>query len=205
MIDYYPTTGGPHEPVQSWPLQPLCDNEFHRLPDAPIPFGGIWLHRTAVKQEVLSGGWKPMLHKQSIYGAAIYLSPIKWAWANDSLWSPQLLIDAGLPPDDPMTYRSDPEVFVCKLVLNEQEVMHEFPSSAKGSGPSHTQLIGYLKEQGVCAPSGPNHAARGQNPRITEHFRSIQKKAIFFTEHGQKVVAVYDPSCIRVLQISSET
>lgn len=187
--------------VPSWPVQSLGDDEFHGLPVAPIPFDGFWLHRTAVKQEVLCGGWKPSLHNRSIYGAAIYLSQIKWAWPEDPLWSSQFLSDAGLPPDDPMTYRSDPEVFVCKLVLNDHEVMHEFPSSAWGIGHSENHLLGYLKEQGVCASRSPDHGTRGQNPEITQHFRSMQKKAIFFTEHGQRVVAAYDPSCIRVLQM----
>lgn len=201
---------------------PLMAEEVSRTPPA---FKGFWLHTTSVKKEICSKGWNPQRNKRSIYGTAIYLSRKKWDDLNDLC--PSSLEHAG--PLDLDTVRSglrDPDVFVCLLALQDNEVQCCFPSEKAPKRYTGDQLIEYLNSNVSEDKSGPRgirrvndidnsstsvqfgrNAGRGdnrQNKKIADYFLNKGIKAIKFLEHDIDVVAVFDPSCIRVLSESHE-
>ena len=159
----------------------------------PVPFSGIWLHRTSEKKLVLEKGWNPILNKNSIYGAAVYLSRDKWdlegSWLSD-------LCPNG--PPNPMDYAFDPEIITCELVLEDSEVQSLFHSTHQPCGTDQTHLLWHLKENGVGASRSPSLGSSRQNRSIASYFLGKGIKAILFKEENIEVVAVYDPSCIRV-------
>jgi hypothetical protein len=142
---------------------------------APSPFHGVWRHSTSVFDKIVADGWKPDLVKNTIYGAAIYLSREKWRSEHGG-------------------------AFECALMLNPNEILSVFSSPLCDPGNTQNHVIWYLGEATstrMGRNAGPGTST--QNRRIKEHFLSRGTKAIHFTEHAREVVAVYDPSCIHVL------
>jgi hypothetical protein len=142
-------------------------------PSAPPPFDGEWVHSTYVGAQILAGGWKPELVKNTIYGAAICLSRKKW---------------------DP----AHPDVIRCVLALTPAEVLSSFKSQwATGAGQN--EVMWYLKDGGLRVGRNPSLGTSTQNQRIARFFLEKGIKAICFEEHGTQAVAVYDPDCIRII------
>jgi hypothetical protein len=77
--------------------------------------------------------------------------------------------------------------------------MSEFNSSAS-QGRTHNDVLWYLKERGVQCGRNASLGTSSQNQRIKKYFLDSGIRAIAFLEHGTEVVAVYDPSCIKVLK-----
>jgi len=185
----------------------------------PPDFKRIWFHTTVVKKEICLNGWNPQCIKNSIYGAAIYLSQQKWdledlSSGNFDHTSPIDLetLDKGL---------RDPEMFVCVLALHANEVQSCFPLKNAPKGNTADHLIEYLNinvpedksaHQGIrrvsrfdnsstslrfSRNSGPGN--NRQNKRIADYFLHKGIKAIKFLEHDKEVAAAFDPNCIRVL------
>ena len=140
---------------------------------APSGFGGVWLHSTDATAQIMEGGWKPALVKNTIYGAAVYLSRQRWGADH-----------AG--------------VLECLLDLVATEVMDSFESDA-GTGDEQKHVLWYLKQHGVACGQNAGPGYSNQNEAIRSHFVEAGVKAIRFYEHGTEVVAVYDPTCIRVV------
>jgi hypothetical protein len=159
----------------------------------PVTFSGIWLHRTSEKKLVLEKGWNPTLNKNSIYGAAVYLSRDKWDL--EGSWLSEICAD-GTP--NPMDLAFDPEIITCELILKDSEVQSSFPSTHQPFGTDQTHLLWHLKENGVQASRSPSPGSSRQNHSIASYFLGKGIKAILFKEENIEVVAVYDPSCIRV-------
>ncbi|MCB9576646.1 MAG: hypothetical protein H6717_06420 [Polyangiaceae bacterium] len=141
----------------------------------PTPFDGEWAHSTNVYDEIVANGWKPGLAKNTIYGAAIYLSRSKWE-------------------------QSHAAVFKCVLNLDAGEVMSEFASES-GTGDTQDHVLWHIREHGgIIVGRNASVGSSTQNQRITSYFSSRGIRAIHFREHGTPVVAVYDPSCLLVLK-----
>jgi hypothetical protein len=138
---------------------------------------GDWLHTApaAIVTEILSSGWKPELNKNTIYGAAIYLSRKPWS---------------------PGPGR---EHIVVQIDLQTNELLVAFPH-AKDGGRTQDDVLLYLSEQGVTAGKSPTQGHSRQNRSIRDHFLNKGIKAILFEENGIEVLAVYDPSAIFVVQ-----
>jgi hypothetical protein len=159
----------------------------------PGLFSGIWLHRTSVKKLVLEKGWNPISNKNSIYGTAVYLSGDEWDLEDSSLLD---LCLNGTP--NPMDYASVLEIIRCELVLEDSEVQSFFHSTHQPFGTDQTHLLWHLKENGVGASRSPSLGSSRQNRSIASYFLGKGIKAILFKEENIEVVAVFDPSCIRV-------
>lgn len=180
-----------------YPVVLLTSAMENEVSKTPSPFNGIWLHRTSVKEIILGSGWDPLLNKGSIYGTAVYLSKIKWK-VDGSYLDDLCPIEA--PP--PMDHIHDREMILCKLALNEDEIQSTFPSSWEAIGTNQTHLLWYLKDHSVVAGRGPSSGGSHSNCAIASHFLGKGIKAVNFLEENLEVVAVYDPSCIRVLSPS---
>jgi hypothetical protein len=185
----------------------------------PAAFKSFWLHTTLVKKEICSNGWNPQRMKNSIYGTAIYLSRKKWD-LND-LCPSSLEHTSPLDLDTVKSGLRDPNVFVCLLALQDNEVQCCFPSEKAPKGYTGDHLIDYLNLNVSEDKSGPRGIRRvdeidnsstslqfsrnaglgnnRQNKKIADYFLNEGIKAIKFLEHDIEVVAVFDPSCIRVL------
>jgi hypothetical protein len=137
------------------------------------PFDGMWLHSTNVMPDIVRDGWKPDLIKNSIYGAGVYLARTKW---------------------DP----NHTAVMECVLDLGDAEVLHEFDGRGQ-RGRTHDHVLWHLQERKVQCGRTASHGTSSQNQRIKKYFLDNGIRAIAFEEHGTEVVAVYDPSCIRVI------
>lgn len=190
----------------------------------PIAFAGFWLHTTTVKKEICSNGWEPQRIKNSIYGAAIYLSRRKW---DVNHLCPSVTGDTSSMDSNTVKRAvKDPEMFVCLLALQDNEVQSCFPSEGAPEGFTGNHLIAYLnlnvpkdqsRHRGIrrvddnngsvtslrfCRNPGPG--INRQNQKIAEYFLKKRVKAIKFLEHDVEVVAVFDPSCIRVLSEATD-
>jgi hypothetical protein len=182
----------------------------------PAAFRRIWLHTTEVKSEICSNGWNPEKMKRSIYGSAIYLARKKWD-LDDLLGDLQGPVDRETLVDG----LKDPKMITCVLALRIDEVMSCFPSERAPNGNTEKHLLEYLSKnvsrnetalrgaihrigsdnspisvQFGRIPVSGNHE---RNKKIAHYFCTKGIKAIRFFEHGEEVLAVYDPSCIRVL------
>ncbi len=160
--------------VPSFPLSSISREDAAAL-SSPAPFDGIWTHSTNAFDKIVAGGWKPNLVENTIYGAAIYLARGKWE-----------LSHAG--------------VFECVLRLKAEETRSAFESRGV-SGDSQNHVLWYIGDQSgslVGRNSGPGSSA--QNQRIKAFFLKRNIRAIHFQEHGTAVLAVYGPTCIRVIQ-----
>jgi hypothetical protein len=100
-----------------------------------------------------------------------------------------------------------------------------FPPEATPNGNTEKHLLDYLNKNVPQDKTSPRSGIRRvgidgsstslqfgrntssgrneKNKRIASHFLSKGIKAIRFLEHGEEVVAVFDPSCIRVLPEST--
>jgi hypothetical protein len=185
----------------------------------PPVFKGLWLHTTIVKKEISSNGWNPQRIKNSIYGAAIYLSRKKWDL--DDLCPSNLDHTSPIDLDTMKSGLKDPKMFVCVLALQDNEVQSCFPSEKAPKGYTGDHVIDYLNLNVPEDKSGPQGIRRAndkdnsstslrfsrnagpgnnrQNKKIADYFLNEGIKAIKFLEHDTEVVAVFDPSCIRVL------
>jgi len=96
-----------------------------------------------------------------------------------------------------------------------------FPSEHAPKGNTEKHLLDYLNKnafqdktalrgaiQRIGPDSSPTSVQFGRTPalgnhernkKIARYFHTKGIKAIRFFEHGEEVLAVYDPSCIRVL------
>jgi len=182
----------------------------------PAAFRRIWFHTTEVKSEIYSSGWNPEKIKRSIYGSAIYLARKKWDLDD--------LLGDLLGPVDRKTLVNrlrDPKMITCVLALRTDEVMSCFPSESSPNGNTEKHLLDYLNEyvsQDETAPRGairrigpdnsltsvqfgrtPVSGNHERNKKIARYFRTKGIRAIRFLEHGEEVLAIYDPSSIRVL------
>jgi hypothetical protein len=182
-------------------------------------FKGFWFHTTMVKKEICSNGWNPQRNKNSIYGAAIYLSRKKWE-LND-LCPNNLGYTSPIDLDTIKSGLRGPNMFVCVLALQDSEVQSCFPSEKAPKAYTGDHLIDYLNLNVPEDKSGPRGMRRAndkdnsstslrfsrnagpgsnrQNKKIADYFLNEGIKAIKFLEHDTEVVAVFDPSCIRVL------
>lgn len=182
----------------------------------PATFRRIWFHTTDVTPEIRFTGWNPEKTKNSIYGSAIYLARKKWDLGD--------LLGDLLGPIDPENLVDglrDPKMLACVLALRTNEVLSCFPSQSAPKGNTEKHLLDYLNEnvpQDKSAPKrgikriGINNSSTssrfGRNPgpgnmeknkKIAGYFLAKGIKAVRFFEHGEEVVAAYDPNCIRVL------
>lgn len=147
---------------------------------APGPFEGPWMHSQdlATVQQILQTGWDPRLVTGTIYGCAVYLSRGPWMGRAASI--------------------------LCALELRPQEVLTTY-AHVGGNGASEDDLLAHLSANvTVPGPIGrigrtPQRGSSAQNTNIRDFFLSNGVRAIHFVEHGENVVAVYDPTCIRVL------
>jgi hypothetical protein len=181
----------------------------------PGSFRGIWLHKTKEKEKILSNGWNPLLNKNSIYGTAVYLSEEKWYVDDFHLCA----VDHPRPIDRETIKRhlENRGMLVCVLALQANEAQSRFPSKNEPNGHTMDDLLEYLNINVPEDKSGPppirridspgsrqfgrnsGTAKNRQNRRIADFFLKEGKKAVNFSEYGEEVVAIYDPSCIRVL------
>lgn len=185
----------------------------------PPSFKGFWLHTTMVKKEICSSGWNPQLVKSSIYGTAIYLSRKKWDLDDPCLNN----LDHTSPIDlDAMkSGLRNPTVIVCVLALQDNEVRSCFPSKVEPNGYTGDHLIDHLnlnvsedksRSRGIRRVNDSDNSSKSlqfgknagpgdnrQNKKIADYFLKNGTKAIKFLEYDTEVVAVFDPSCIRVL------
>jgi hypothetical protein len=119
----------------------------------------------------------------------------------------------------------DPKMFACVLALRTNEVMSCFPSESAPKGNTEKHLLDYLNEnvpQDESAPKRriqrigindssissrlgrtPGLGRNEKNKKIAGYFLAEGIKAVRFFEHGEEVVPVYDPNCIRVLPKST--
>jgi len=171
-------------------LSPSTTDEVSRT---PVPFSGVWLHRTSERTSVLAKGWDPTLNKLSIYRTAVYLSRDKWNL--EASWLSELCPNG---PPNPKDCAPDREMIMCELSLDDSEVQSSFPSVHQPIGTDQTHLLWHLKENGVQASRSPSPGNSRQNRSIASYFLGKGIKAILFKEENVDVVAVYDPSCIRV-------
>jgi hypothetical protein len=210
-----------HEIVITFPCPiKIYDSSMaQEVSKTPPAFKGFWLHTTTAKKEIFSNGWNPQRIKNSIYGAAIYLSRKRW-----DLDDPCLNNLDHTSPIDLDTIKSglrDPNMFVCALALQGNEVQSCFPSKEAPNGYTGDHLIDYLNLNVPEDKSGPRGIRRvndsdnsskslrfsrnagpgnnRQNKKISSYFLNKGTKAVKFLEHDTEVVAVFDPSCIRVL------
>jgi len=186
----------------------------------PSPFKRIWFHTSEVKKKICLNGWNPQLNKNSIYGTAIYLSKKKWNLDDFSSGN----VDGPSPIDleTLKNYLRDRKMFVCVLALQVDDVQSCFPFENAPKGRTEADLLEYLNRnmtvpkdksgaQGILRINSDNsstslqfsrNSSSGndkQNEKIADYFLNKGIKAINFLEHGEEVVAVFDPNCIRVL------
>jgi hypothetical protein len=202
----------------SYPVE-FCDPRMaEEFSKTPFAFRGFWLHSTSVKSEICSNGWKPHRIKNSIYGAAVYLSRGRWNLNNVGSGTSNSSV-----PTDLATVKKaalHQKTLVCVLALKEDEIQSSFRSEDGSEGITENHLINFLnlnvpedkpRPQGLrrinkddtsislrfsrTGGSGSNR----QNQKIAEYFRVRNIRAIKFLEHDVEVVAVFDPSCIRVI------
>jgi hypothetical protein len=184
----------------------------------PLAFRGIWFHTTAIKPKICSNGWNAKLLKNSIYGAAVYLFHKKWDIENFSTGRRD---NTGVDLATLKNFLTDSEMIACVLALQSNEVLSNFPLEDAPQGNSENQLLRYLNTnvpQSTGGPKGirrfdparnssislrftmsPGPGSNSQNTKIADYFLGEGVKAIKFSEHGVGVLAVFDPSCIRVL------
>ena len=213
------------------PVKLYDSSMAEEISKTPAAFKGFWLHRTPVKKEICSAGWDPRRVKATIYGAAIYLAREKWDHVGKQLVLNDLCSSSrGLTSSiDLETVKGalrDPEVFVCVLALRENEVLSCFPSEQEEKGYTGEHMLDYLRLNAPDDQSRPGRIRRvsdkdgsstplrysrtptlgtsRQNREIADYFLSKGIKATKFLEHDMLVVAVYDPSCIRVLSASTD-
>jgi hypothetical protein len=158
-----------------WPVQCAANSAIQ--PRAPSPFDGQWCHSTNAASIILSSGWCPRAVKNTIYGAAVYLSRNPWNLTHS-------------------------HVFNCVLDLQHSNCQSTYTwvRGTGGTGNDQDAVIWHLgdvtgKSYGRTAGPGTN----SQNTQISAYFSSISVKAIHFVEHRDEVVAVYDPSCIYLI------
>lgn len=191
-------------------------NEVSTTPSA---FRHVWFHTTEVKKEICSSDWNPKRNKNSIYGTAIYLSRNKWDL--EDLWSGIFGPASSIDPEILKDALKDPNMFVCVLALQPDEVQSYFPTEHAPKGNTQYHLIEYLnmnvpedesesqtvrRSNSIDNPStclrvsrdaGPEDSK--QNEKIAAYFLSRGIKAIRFLERDKEVLAVFDPNGIRVL------
>ncbi len=171
------------------------DDEISRTPH---PFRRIWFHTTDVQKIILSTGWNPECIKLTIYGTAVYLHHDKWDLDRDPL------IDC-LPNDTAMdretlrTNLKDRKMIGCVLALEPNETQSDFPLPDGSKGNTHNDLIRNLNMKNLRVSKNARPGNSRQNREIAAYFLAKGTKAIKFMEEGKEVVAVYDPTCIRVL------
>jgi hypothetical protein len=144
----------------------------------PESLKGVWLH-TAEREiiaKIRMDGWKPESAKGTTFGAAVYLSRDPW--------------DVGLI--------QNPESLAVVLQIGPGEVLTEF-DHPHGKGHTQDDLLWHLNHRGVRAGKSPGLGHSTQNRAIRDHFLARTIKAVAFLEGVVEVVAVYDPTCIRVL------
>ena len=189
----------------------------------PPPFQGIWFHTTSAKSQITRSGWNPGLLKNSIYGAAVYLCRDEWDL--DKLPSGNEEPAGSTDLVTAQRYLKSSKMIGCVLALQASEVQTCF-APEKASGVSTiTDLLAYLN-QNVPEPKprtggirrsnsdrssmsvrfGPNPGpgSSRKNREIASYFLAKGVRAIHVLEHDTNVVAVYDPSCIRVLSSSTQ-
>jgi hypothetical protein len=205
--------------VTSYPVKLYEPSMGDEISKTPFSLSGLWFHATTVKEQIWSGGWKPQLNKNSIYGTAVYLARKKWDLGDRSLCDS--LGTVAYDADAIKIGLRDTTMFTCVLALQDHEVQSRFSSQEESEDCTENDLINYLnrnvpvdtsKPQGLRRVSdvdglstrlqfsrngGPGHNT--QNQRIAEYFRSNGIRAIRFREHDMEVAAIFDPSCIRVL------
>ena len=182
----------------------------------PAAFRRIWFHTTDVKSEICLTGWNPEAITRSMYGSAVYLARRRW--------NPDDHFRDLLGPPDREALSKDlrsPTMIACVLMLQNDEVMSCFPLPSVPDGNSEQDLLNYLNKNvpqdetavrrgirrvgtdGVLTSlrfsKAPVLGSHEKNKQIARHFLNRGKKAIRFLEHSEEVVAVFDPSCIRVL------
>jgi hypothetical protein len=167
-----------------------------------------------VKEEILSKGWNPECIKNTIYGTAVYLCSDEWNLQNDVLLS---CLDKDVPIDRKRLKNNlrSLKMIGCVLALRADEVQSDFPLEDGSKGNTQDQLLKYLnfnliEDEAELRPNklstrlrvGNNASPGGsrQNKKIAAYFLRKGIKAIKFLEHDVEVVAVFDPTCIRVLQ-----
>jgi hypothetical protein len=182
-------------------------------------FKRIWFHTTVVKKEICLNGWNPQRIKNSIYGTALYLSQEKWDL--DDLCSGNFDHTSPIDLETLKNGLRDPEMFVCVLALQANEVQSCFLLENAPKGNTGDHLLEYLNmnvpedksaHQGIRRINIINNSSTGlrfsrnsgpgnnkQNKKIADYFLNKGIKAIKFLEHDKEVVAVFDPNCIRVL------
>jgi hypothetical protein len=184
----------------------------------PPLFKGIWFHTTEVKSEISLNGWNPQRIKNSIYGTAIYLAHDQWDI--EDLWSVSSGRTNPVGADILRNGLRDPNMFVCVLALQANEVQSCFPTERIPNGNTGDHLLEYLNMNVPVDTSGPRGLRRinvdnqstsvrfsrnpglgnnRQNKKIAEYFLNKGIKAIKFLEHDREVVAVFDPNWIRVI------
>jgi hypothetical protein len=201
------------------PIKPYESSMAEEILATPPTFKRIWFHTTEVKSEICSNGWNPEKNNNSIYGTAIYLSRKKWDLDD-------LFCDHASPPDLETLVNGlrHPKMFACVLALQANEVQSSFPLEHAPNGNTGDHLLEYLNKNVPLDKSahrgvkriGIDNAAKSrqfsrtsgrgdnkQNKKIACYFLTKGIKAIRFLEHGEEVVAVFDPSCIRVLPKST--
>lgn len=153
---------------------------------AQPPFDGVWLHAQPAEtiDQILRLGWDPEKLQNTIFGTAVYLS--RRPWNGRKSW------------------------FACELDVSPGNTRATFASTARGDGSTDDHLLEELREQivlsGVLKKVGRT-AGRGNNQpntRIRDHFLGQNVVAVAFDETGDKVVAVYDPSVIRIQKVTTE-
>jgi hypothetical protein len=201
------------------PIEVYDSSMAEEVSRTPPTFQGIWFHTTLVKKQICLKGWNPQRLKNSIYGAAIYLAQKKWNL--DDLCSGNEDHTSPIDLDTLKNCLRDPEMIVCVLALQANEVQSCFPSEKAPEGNTVNHLIEYLNRNVPEDKSGPRGIRRingndgastslrfsispglginKQNKKIADYFLNNGIKAIKFLEHDTEVVAVFDPRRIRVL------
>src|SRR5580692_8259104 len=109
-----------------YPVKLYDSSMAEEVSETPKAFKGLWLHTTEVKKEICANGWKPQRTRNSIYGAAIYLSRRKW---DINHVCPSVPGDTSpIDMDTVKRYVIDPKIFLCVLALRDNEVQSCFPS-----------------------------------------------------------------------------
>ena len=147
----------------------------------PAPFDGTWFHTmpTAVLVDIRTKGWDPRENHLSTFGCAVYLSRNPWRLEN----------------------QGDRGEIQCWLDLTQANTKAGFGTNNTADellatlAPPEIELKGFIKKVTRTAQKGDKQ----QNLAIRNYFLGKGVRAIQFVERNEIVVAVFDPTCIRVI------
>lgn len=181
--------------IQSFPLQ-------YGTGTASPPFHGEWTHTAPAEviREIRANGWRPELLKNTIYGTAVYLSRKPWSIGDETSSEKRdsLRVQLQLDTSDVQSafaFEFPMELAAGAACADKRGIWTD--GLFRGEGSDETAVLWYFKTHRLCATAG--RGGSRQNLAIRDHFLHRGVKAIQFSERNILVVAVYDPTCIRVL------